>query len=210
MAEWSDLADELDRWHEPGTPATLWWRDDDAVAPGARLERMLSIAGESRRARGDPRACRAAARRLARQLPRSVRSHSVLQHGWRHLNHARNCKKSEFSAERPRRGRPPSWPRSNPTGELFGRPPSRSWCRPGTAWPALSADLQLAAFRHSRTRPAALCPGPGLIEAQCGYRSRCMDRRPGLHRGRRGARRSCPTFAGAPAGGVRRTSRREF
>src|SRR5690348_9103787 len=44
-AEWSDLADELDCWQAAGRTATLWWRDDDAVAPGARLERMLSIAG---------------------------------------------------------------------------------------------------------------------------------------------------------------------
>ena len=48
MAEWPDLIAELDRWEEAGQVATLWWRDDDAVAPTARLDRLLSIARESR------------------------------------------------------------------------------------------------------------------------------------------------------------------
>ena len=44
-ARWPDLVNELDQWGEAERVATLWWRDDDAVAPTAGLERLLSIAG---------------------------------------------------------------------------------------------------------------------------------------------------------------------
>ena len=44
MVKWPDLMAEFDRWEEEGKIATLWWRDDDAVAPTARLSRLLSIA----------------------------------------------------------------------------------------------------------------------------------------------------------------------
>ena len=44
MVKWPDLMAEFDRWEEAGKVATLWWRDDDAVAPTARLGRLLSIA----------------------------------------------------------------------------------------------------------------------------------------------------------------------
>src|ERR1700747_679024 len=44
MVTWPDLMAELDCWEEAGKVATLWWRDDDAVAPTARLGRLLSIA----------------------------------------------------------------------------------------------------------------------------------------------------------------------
>lgn len=45
MATWSDLQDELDRWHGAGITPTLWWRDDDARAVTAPLEQLLQIAG---------------------------------------------------------------------------------------------------------------------------------------------------------------------
>ena len=45
-ARWSNLVDELDRWGDAGRVATLWWRDDDAVAASARLDRLVSIAGD--------------------------------------------------------------------------------------------------------------------------------------------------------------------
>ena len=44
MVKWPDLMAEFDRWEEAGRVATLWWRDDDAVMPTARLGRLLSIA----------------------------------------------------------------------------------------------------------------------------------------------------------------------
>ena len=44
-AGWPDVVDELDRWRDAGRVATLWWRDDDAVAPSAMLDRLVTIAG---------------------------------------------------------------------------------------------------------------------------------------------------------------------
>lgn len=104
MVKWPDLMAEFDRWEEAGKVATLWWRDDDAVAPTARLGRLLSIAS------GVPVSLAVipadAEQELAQWLadylhsaPR--RSVAVLQHGWRHLNHSGVGKKSEFPAERP-------------------------------------------------------------------------------------------------------------
>jgi len=98
-AGWSDLADELDRWEGAERVATLWWRDDDATAPSAELDRLLAIG------RGIPIALAVipalADSRLAAWLagsPRlaSTRRLAILQHGWRHATHAVDGKKSEF------------------------------------------------------------------------------------------------------------------
>lgn len=40
MATWSDLEAELDRWAHP---PTFWWRDDDTVAEGPTLDRLLRL-----------------------------------------------------------------------------------------------------------------------------------------------------------------------
>ena len=95
--DWPDLANELDRWHAAGRVATLWWRDDDAVAPSAALDRLLAIAGEVPVAFAVIPA--AAAQELAAALPEGPQA-AVLQHGWRHVNHAGDGKKSEFPASR--------------------------------------------------------------------------------------------------------------
>ncbi|MBO0739184.1 MAG: polysaccharide deacetylase family protein [Alphaproteobacteria bacterium] len=98
-ARWSDLADELDRWAEAGRVATLWWRDDDATAPGAKLEHLVAIAGRVPVALAVIPA--GAAPELASWL--STRPGlAVLQHGWSHSNHSANGKKSEFPPGRNR------------------------------------------------------------------------------------------------------------
>ncbi|HEY3910732.1 MAG TPA: hypothetical protein VGM07_12685 [Stellaceae bacterium] len=83
----------------------MWWRDDDAAAPSGRLDRLLEIAGDvpvalavipAEAELGLPARLGAAASRLGAFLPVTV-----LQHGWRHANHAPGPKKSEFPAERP-------------------------------------------------------------------------------------------------------------
>jgi hypothetical protein len=103
MVKWPDLMAEFDRWEEAGKVATLWWRDDDAVAPTARLGRLLSIAS------GVPVSLAVvpadAEQELAQWFAEYLhsaprRSVTVLQHGWRHLNHSSVGKKSEFPAER--------------------------------------------------------------------------------------------------------------
>ena len=102
--EWPDLIDELDRWEEADRVTTLWWRDDDAVAPSAPLDHLLSIdetvpialAVIPAPAGPELAAC------LSRHARLSRRSRvTVLQHGWCHVNHSADRKKSEFPADRP-------------------------------------------------------------------------------------------------------------
>ena len=102
-ARWPDLVNELDQWGEAERVATLWWRDDDAVAPSASLDRLLSIAGSVPVALAVIPSV--AEPELAVWLARLTRStlaspFVVLQHGWRHANHSTAGKKSEFPAER--------------------------------------------------------------------------------------------------------------
>ncbi len=40
---WQPLAEELDRWNHAGRIASFWLRDDDAVEPTARLDRLLGL-----------------------------------------------------------------------------------------------------------------------------------------------------------------------
>ena len=95
--DWGDLVDELDRWADAGRVATLWWRDDDAIAPTPQLTRLLHVSA------GIPLAL-AVIPALARpELAEALTGApwvAVLQHGWRHANHARHGKKSEFPGDR--------------------------------------------------------------------------------------------------------------
>jgi hypothetical protein len=100
-ATWSDLQHELERWRACGRCATLWWRDDDAVAPSRRLDNLLSIAGDTPVAIAVIPA-QAEARLAARLDAAPDAAIRVLQHGWRHCDHAQGGKKSEFPASRPR------------------------------------------------------------------------------------------------------------
>lgn len=100
-AEWADLLDELDRWEEAGLVAQLWWRDDDAVAPTSRLDRLLTLAGPA------PLALAVIPAEAKRELPAALDGYlqvSVLHHGWCHANHAaenaHGGKKSEYPSDR--------------------------------------------------------------------------------------------------------------
>lgn len=101
-ARWTDLVDEFNRWTEAGRVATLWWRDDDAVAESDRLNRLVSIASDVPISLAVIPA--AADSGLAAWLTCPSRSprFAVLQHGWCHVSHAVDRKKSEFSPERSR------------------------------------------------------------------------------------------------------------
>jgi hypothetical protein len=97
-AEWSGLLGELDRWGEAGRVATFWWRDDDAESVTPQLGRLLALAGAA------PVALAVVPAAASRELPGALAPYStvaVVQHGWRHANHAAAGKKSEFPAERP-------------------------------------------------------------------------------------------------------------
>src|SRR5690606_4175438 len=96
---WRAFGRELDAWAAAGRHATFWWRDDDAVAPTAELERLLGLAA------GTPLALAVIPARsdgtLARRLA-GERTVTVLQHGWTHTNHASpGARKAEFGPHRP-------------------------------------------------------------------------------------------------------------
>lgn len=40
---WQLFEQELERWQSQGRQATFWWRDDDAVTSGPRLDRLLRL-----------------------------------------------------------------------------------------------------------------------------------------------------------------------
>ena len=96
-AEWADLVAELDHWGEAGQVATLWWRDDDAVAATAALDALLQLAPEVPLALAVIPAD--AGPNLAAALAPFPQV-AVLKHGWRHANHAAIGKKSEFPSGR--------------------------------------------------------------------------------------------------------------
>ncbi|HWB48034.1 MAG TPA: polysaccharide deacetylase family protein [Stellaceae bacterium] len=97
VAEWPDLAVELDRWEEAGKVARFWWRDDDAAMPNPQLDRLLAVADGAPLALAvipaDVKDALAAALRWQPQV-------AVLHHGWCHANRAASGKKSEYPPER--------------------------------------------------------------------------------------------------------------
>jgi hypothetical protein len=92
------LRAELDRWGEAGRTATLWWRDDDAVADGTALQRLLDLA----EAHAVPLWLAVIPAALEDSLPAALaarRAVGVLQHGIAHLDHAApGERKCELSA----------------------------------------------------------------------------------------------------------------
>lgn len=96
---WAWLEVELRRWRAAGHRATLWWRDDDARAPSAALDRLLAIRGEAPLTLavipdGDMAA-------LGARLTQARRV-SVVQHGVDHQNRRMGAAAGEF---------PPEWRR---------------------------------------------------------------------------------------------------
>jgi hypothetical protein len=94
---WSSLTDELDRWADAGAIASFWWRDDDATSDSPQIDTLLDCAGQT------PVALAVipglAERSLAARLERHPAA-TVLQHGWRHTNHAKEGFRSEYPGGR--------------------------------------------------------------------------------------------------------------
>ena len=171
-AGWPDVVDELDRWRDAGRVATLWWRDDDAVAPSAMLDRLVTIAGTVPIALAVIPA--EAESELVVWFSRAARSAAgpslvVLQHGWRHSNHSDGGKKSEFPPKRhcDEVASDLAEGRSRLT-QLFGTralpvlvPP---WNRFDDSFLPLLRDCGISAISRVKPRRAA-SPVPGLIEA---------------------------------------------
>jgi hypothetical protein len=83
--ELADLLRELDCWAAVGRTATFWWRDDDATEASGALDRILSLTDTV------PIALAVVPGSMTASLVNSVdrrRNVTVLQHGWRHSNHA--------------------------------------------------------------------------------------------------------------------------
>jgi hypothetical protein len=95
------LDDELARWADLGREATLWWRDDDAVAMTPALARLLGLAREH----GVPVALAVVPALLEDSLADALAAASactVVQHGFAHRNHAPSgAKPCELCADRP-------------------------------------------------------------------------------------------------------------
>lgn len=96
---WQPLAEALDARAAAGRPARLWLRDDDAVAPGQALDRLLALAD------GLPLTIAAipahASPALAARLA-GVPGVAVAVHGWAHANHAGPGEKAqELGPHRP-------------------------------------------------------------------------------------------------------------
>jgi len=84
---WDWLRRELDNWSEAGLQAHFWWRDDDAVEPSQKLERLLLL-GQQYAA---PPALAVIPARLETELGDYLQAHPhscVLQHGYAHDSHA--------------------------------------------------------------------------------------------------------------------------
>lgn len=98
MSVFRPLVEELDRWADEGSIATLWWRDDDAIAPTPALDRLIATAdGVPLTLAVIPALAEPAlAARLAGQ------DHiAAVQHGLAHRNHEMVGKKAELGAARP-------------------------------------------------------------------------------------------------------------
>lgn len=95
-AGWASLDREIDAWRAAGREVTLWWRDDDAVAPSPALSRLLDARpGCPLGLAVIPAGAKAS---LVGVLPDEV---DVLVHGFAHANHAASGeRKSEYPAGR--------------------------------------------------------------------------------------------------------------
>ncbi len=84
-AAWDTLDRELDAWHETGTSATFWWRDDDASGPTDAFRRLvdLSVRHDAPLAvAAIPAFSEAAIATILAEAP----TVSVLQHGHTHVD----------------------------------------------------------------------------------------------------------------------------
>ena len=101
MDIWAEVGRELDEWSSQGRRATLWWRDDDAIAGTPALERLLSTGAAADLAVFLAVIPGPADESLADRI-RGLPGVPVLQHGFDHANHApAGEKRAEFGAGRP-------------------------------------------------------------------------------------------------------------
>ena len=89
MDPWKILATELDAWAASGKIADLWWRDDDAVNVGSKLDKLISITETT----GLLLAVIPAHAKAELAIAVNGVSHvKAAQHGYAHINHAERGK----------------------------------------------------------------------------------------------------------------------
>jgi len=98
MTAWRDFEAELAAWGDEGRVATLWWRDDDAVAATPALDRLLAVTGEI------PLMLAVIPKPLESSLALRLEGTAtfVAQHGFAHVNHRPAGQKAcEVGLDRP-------------------------------------------------------------------------------------------------------------
>ena len=168
--DWPGLSDELDAWGREGRVASLWWRDDDAVAPTPALDRLAALA-EAHEVTVGLAVIPALARPALAPWLASARV-EVLQHGWAHRSHAAvDEKKAELGHHRPFAAMTAELSR----GMTMLRELAGDRCLPVLVppWnridPALIPVLPSAGFRGLSTfgPRGAADPVPGLVQTNC-------------------------------------------
>ncbi|MEM0905901.1 MAG: hypothetical protein AAGJ94_00965 [Pseudomonadota bacterium] len=93
------LSAHFDDCSRQGTPRQVWWRDDDAGAPGPKLDALMMLAQDT----GAPVALAVIPHRATAALMQlcETRDIDVLQHGVRHANHQPSGKSAELGDGRP-------------------------------------------------------------------------------------------------------------
>ena len=150
MSGWDLLADEAAAWAAEGREAVLWWRDDDATAPGPRLDDLTALADRHRIAA----TLAVIPGRFADGFAAWMADHPLLhpiQHGYRHKNHAGAGERaSEFPASRPLADRLADYRAGAAAfAEAFGAPPAAftpPWNRIGADFGPALADLGLGSL----------------------------------------------------------------
>lgn len=101
IANWEPLDRELDRWRSAGLTLPIWWRDDDAIAPGSQLDRLEALAHTHDISVHLAVIPDGATQALAAKVQGSSQLIPMV-HGWAHLNHTeQGAKKAEFGDNRP-------------------------------------------------------------------------------------------------------------
>ena len=99
---WQALSEEVALWADTGKEVTLWWRDDDAIAPSVEVTRLEQLG----RRYDIPLSLAVIPQSASPELEQSLANHPastcVLVHGLDHHNYAvEGEKRSEFTASRP-------------------------------------------------------------------------------------------------------------
>lgn len=100
QVDWTPLTTELRQWRAAGLDLPLWWRDDDALANTAVLERLERLAQKLEL----PVHLAVIPKHAKAELsePCSAPWLIPMVHGWAHENHAPDgAKKAEFGHQRP-------------------------------------------------------------------------------------------------------------